>query len=196
MLRFPWELGAPWGGGLLPEGIRAPFSWWTKAFRPALYRRAGEGEPSGWQWAGLQRQRVSLLGGGEQQRTHGVASGTRCSSQCGRPSLGYPGCRFNVGKGASYRRLPLGPERLSDLSTSSRPRPTFHQFPSVTVAAVCPPGPASAGQVPGREPGPRDDSQWLSQRGRGCVCVGSRRGRKAQGCESRPRNSGVTLLWL
>lgn len=130
------------------------------------------GEPSGWQWASLQRQRVSLLGGGEQQRTHGVVSGTRHSSQRGRPSLEYPGCRFNVGKGASYRRLPLGPERLSDLSTSSRPRPTFHRFPSVMVAAVCPPRdrPVLA-RCRAESRGPCDDSQWLSRRWRGCVCV-------------------------
>ena len=151
MLRFPWELEAPWGRGLLPEGIRAPFSWWTKAFRPALYRRAGEGSPPAGS-APACSGRGSPCWAGVSSKRHGVLSGTRRSSQCGRPSLGYPGCWFNVGKGASYRRLPLGPERLSDLSTSSRPRPTFHQFPSVTVAAVCLPGPASAGQVPGREP--------------------------------------------
>ena len=80
-------------------------------------------------------------------------------------------CWFNVGKSASHRRLPLGPEMLLDLSTSSRPRPTFHQLPSVTVAAICPPGdqPVLA-RCRAESRGHRNDSQWLSRRGRE-LCV-------------------------
>ena len=127
------------------------------------------GEPSGWLWASLQRQRVSLLGGGEQPRRHGGGFQDTALLPARVPITGISGCWFNVGK--SHRRLPLGPEMLLDLSTSSRPRPTFHQLPSVTVAAICPPGdqPVLA-RCRAESRGHRNDSQWLSRRGRE-LCV-------------------------
>lgn len=129
------------------------------------------GEPSGWLWASLLWQRVSLLGRGEQQRRYRGGFQDTALLPARVPITGVSGCWFNVGKGASHRRLPLGPEMLLNLSTSSRPRPTFHQLPSVTVAAICPPGDQPVlVRCRAESRGHRNDSQWLSRRGRE-LCV-------------------------
>lgn len=140
---------------------------------------SGRREPSGWLWASLLWQRGLLAGQGEQQGRSGAASGHGTPPSAGAHHWGI---WLLVQRGqSSHRRLPLQPEMLLNLSTSSRPRPTFHQLPSVTVAAICPPGDQPV-LVRCQEPGAvdRNDSQWLS-RGAGGLCVLAADGRKHRG---------------